>query len=307
MRDSRRTARIGRAGVLWIGLTLLYVGVLIILPFGGILAGALGRGLAVFFENITRPDTLEALTLSLSVTAASLVVSVVFGIAAAWLIAKFRFPGRDVILSLINLPLSISPVIVGLLFVVLLGKNSPIGGWLESMGARIIFAWPGLFLVTLFISFPYIVRELLPVLSELGNEDEEAAITLGASGAAMFLRVTLPNIRLALLYGITLSGARAIGEYGAVSVVSGLLRGRTVTLPIQVQIFYAEYMSGAAFASAVLFFVFGIITLISKFTLERKIRNLDQREDIQGVRGARAARSARGPQEARSPQGEIEA
>lgn len=282
MRDSRRAARIGRAGVLWIGLTLLYVGVFIILPFGGILAGALGRGLTVFFENITRPETLEALTLSLSVSAASLVVSVVFGIAAAWLIAKFRFPGREVILSMINLPLSISPVIVGLLFVVLLGKNSPIGGWLESMGARIIFAWPGLFLVTLFISFPYIVRELLPVLSELGNEDEEAAITLGASGAAMFLRVTLPNIRLALLYGITLSGARAIGEYGAVSVVSGLLRGRTVTLPIQVQIFYAEYMSGAAFASAVLFFVFGIITLVSKFTLETKIRNREQREGAQG-------------------------
>ena len=282
MRDSRRTARIGRAGVLWIGLTLLYVGVLIILPFGGILAGALGRGLTVFFENITRPETIEALTLSLSVSAASLVVSVVFGIAAAWLIAKFRFPGREVILSMINLPLSISPVIVGLLFVVLLGKNSPIGGWLESMGARIIFAWPGLFLVTLFISFPYIVRELLPVLSELGNEDEEAAITLGASGTAMFLRVTLPNIRLALLYGITLSGARAIGEYGAVSVVSGLLRGRTVTLPIQVQIFYAEYMSGAAFASAVLFFVFGIITLVSKFTLETKIRNREQREGAQG-------------------------
>ena len=304
VRGSRRAAGIGRAGVFPIGLTLLYVGVFIILPFGGILAGALGRGVTVFFENITRPETLEALTLSLSVTAASLVVSVVFGIAAAWLIAKFRFPGREVILSLINLPLSISPVIVGLLFVVLLGKNSPVGGWLESMGVRIIFAWPGLFLVTLFISFPYIVRELLPVLSELGNEDEEAAITLGASGAAMFLRVTLPNIRLALLYGITLSGARAIGEYGAVSVVSGLLRGRTVTLPVQVQIFYAEYMSGAAFSSAVLFFVFGIITLVSKFTLETKMKNLDQREDMQDVRGARAARRIQGLQKARSPQGE---
>ena len=304
VRGSRRAAGIGRAGVFPIGLTLLYVGVFIILPFGGILAGALGRGVTVFFENITRPETLEALTLSLSVTAASLVVSVVFGIAAAWLIAKFRFPGREVILSLINLPLSISPVIVGLLFVVLLGKNSPVGGWLESMGVRIIFAWPGLFLVTLFISFPYIVRELLPVLSELGNEDEEAAITLGASGAAMFLRVTLPNIRLALLYGITLSGARAIGEYGAVSVVSGLLRGRTVTLPVQVQIFYAEYMSGAAFSSAVLFFVFGIITLVSKFTLETKMKNLDQREDMQDVRGARAARRTQGLQKARSPQGE---
>ena len=307
MRDSRRAAGIGRAGFFPIGLTLLYVGVFIILPFGGILAGALRPGVTVFFENITRPETLEALTLSLSVTAASLVVSVIFGIAAAWLIAKFRFPGREVILSLINLPLSISPVIVGLLFVVLLGKNSPVGGWLESMGVRIIFAWPGLFLVTLFISFPYIVRELLPVLSELGNEDEEAAITLGASGAAMFLRVTLPNIRLALLYGITLSGARAIGEYGAVSVVSGLLRGRTVTLPVQVQIFYAEYMSGAAFASAVLFFVFGIITLASKFTLETKMKNLEQREDIQDVRGARAARSSQDPQKARSSQGEIEA
>ena len=278
MRDSRRAAGIGRAGVFPIGLTLLYVGVFIILPFGGILAGALGRGLTVFFENITRPETLEALTLSLSVTAASLVVSVVFGIAAAWLIAKFRFPARGIILSLINLPLSISPVIAGLLFVLLLGKNSAVGGWLESMGARIIFAWPGLFLATLFISFPYIARELLPVLIEMGNEDEEAALTLGASGAATFLRLTLPNIRLALLYGITLSGARAVGEYGAVSVVSGLLRGRTVTLPIQVQIFYAEYMSGAAFAAAVLFFVFGIITLVSKFTLETKIKTFEQRE-----------------------------
>lgn len=273
-----RSSRIGRAGGLGITLTVLYVGLFIILPFGGIIAGALKRGLAVFFENITRPETLEALTLSLSVTAASLLVSVVFGIAAAWLTAKFRFPARGIILSLINLPLSISPVIAGLLFVLLLGKNSPVGGWLESMGARIIFAWPGLFLATLFISFPYIARELLPVLIEMGNEDEEAALTLGASGAATFLRVTLPNIRLALLYGITLSGARAVGEYGAVSVVSGLLRGRTVTLPIQVQIFYAEYMSGAAFAAAVLFFVFGIITLVSKFTLETKIKNFEQRE-----------------------------
>ena len=273
-----RSLRIGRAGGLGIALTVFYVGVFIILPFGGIIAGALKRGLSVFFENITRPETLEALTLSLSVTAASLLVSVIFGIAAAWLTAKFRFPARGIILSMINLPLSISPVIVGLLFVVLLGKNSAVGGWLESMGVRIIFAWPGLFLATLFISFPYIVRELLPVLTELGNEDEEAALTLGASGAATFLRVTLPNIRLALLYGITLSGARALGEYGAVSVVSGLLRGRTVTLPIQVQIFYAEYMSGAAFAAAVLFFVFGIITLVSKFTLETRIKTFEQRE-----------------------------
>ncbi|MCG8480509.1 MAG: ABC transporter permease subunit, partial [Spirochaetales bacterium] len=198
-----------KSGIVGIALTVLYVGLLIVLPFGGIIAGALEGGLGAFARNVARRETLQALGLSASVTTAVLLVNVVFGVASAWLIAKFRFPGRTLILSLLNLPLSISPVIVGLLFILLLGRNSALGGLLESVGVRIIFAWPGLFLVTLFISFPYIVRELLPVLSDLGSEDEEAAITLGASGFATFFRVTVPNIRLALLYGITLAAARA--------------------------------------------------------------------------------------------------
>ena len=278
MHHPHRISAPSKSGIAAVALTMLYVGLFIVLPFGGIVAGALEGGIGALGRNLTRPETLEALGLSASVTTAVLLVNVVFGVAAAWLLAKFRFPGRAVILSLLNLPLSVSPVIVGLLFVLLLGRHTALGGLLESAGVRIIFAWPGLFLVTLFISFPYIVRELLPVLSDLGDEDEEAAITLGASGFATFFRVTLPNIRLALLYGITLAAARAVGEYGAVSVVSGLLRGRTVTLPIQVQIFYAEYMTGAAFTSASIFFVFGVITLLSKFALERRIKETARRE-----------------------------
>ena len=262
-------------------LTVVYLAVFIVLPFGGIVIGAVHSGMSVFIRNLTLPATGQALRLSISVTLAALLVNVVFGVAAAWLIAKFRFPGRELLRALLHLPLSISPVIVGLLFILMLGRNSRVGGWLESGGVQIIFAWPGLFLVTLFISFPYVVRELIPVFSALGNEDEEAAITLGASGLATFIRVTLPNIRFALLYGITLSAARAVGEYGAVSVVSGLLRGRTVTLPIQVQIFYAEYMSAAAFAAATIFFGFGVVTLISKALLEGKLRSVTATETEQ--------------------------
>lgn len=271
-----RRASLNIGGVL---IAVVYLGVFIVLPFGGIVVSAVRDGISTFAQNLARPETGEAVRLSISVTVAALLVNIVFGVAAAWLIARFRFPGRELLRSLLNLPLSISPVIVGLLFILMLGRNSRFGGWLESaIGVQVIFAWPGLFLVTLFISFPYVVRELLPVLSALGSEEEEAAIILGASGLATFIRVTLPNIRFALLYGITLSAARAVGEYGAVSVVSGLLRGRTVTLPIQVQIFYAEYMSGAAFAAATIFFGFGVITLISKTLLEGKLRDLPKPE-----------------------------
>lgn len=263
-------------------ITLIFLSLFIFLPFGGIAVQAFAGGIEKFFAALNQRDTASAFWLTVSVTLASLPITVIFGIAAAWLLTKFRFPGRNFILSLLNIPLSISPVIVGLLFIVFIGQNSPLGGFLESNGIKVIFAWPGLLLVTLFISFPYVVRELIPVLEASGNDDEEAAITLGASGAATFFRVILPKIRLALFYGITLSAARAVGEYGASAVVSGLLRGRTVTLPIQVQIFYNEYMTAAAFASATIFIFFGILTIITKRGLELRMRAAAKLEAAQG-------------------------
>lgn len=275
-RNGRRLTSLHGPRILGAGvngsIALLYLGVFIVLPFSGVVITAFREGFDGLLQSLGRADSLSALGLSMGLMLAALPINVIFGLAAAWLLARFRFPGRSLLLTLINLPLSLSPVIVGLIFVLLYGKNAALGGLLESAGIRIIFSWPGLLLTTIFVSFPYMVRELLPVLEDLGTEDEEAAMTLGANSWNTFWRVTLPNIRLALLYGITLSSARALGEFGATSVVSGLLRGRTVTLPIQVQIYYAEYMTTAAFSAAVVFLLFGLVTLIAKRSLELRMK-----------------------------------
>lgn len=253
--------------------TLLFLGIFVLIPAFSVLSTAFREGAAIAWEHMSSRDTLAALALSLKLCLGALAISAVFGTAAAWLLARFRFPGRRLMLSLINLPLSLSPVIVGLLFILLYGKNAALGSLLESAGIRIIFSWPGLLLVTTFLSFPYVVRELIPVLEQQGISEEEAALTLGANGFAMFWRISLPKIRTALMYGLTLSAARALGEYGAASVVSGLLRGRTVTLPIQVQIYYAEYMTTAAYASALIFLAFAVVTLALKSALERSLKS----------------------------------
>jgi sulfate transport system permease protein len=214
---------------------------------------------------------MSALRLTLITAAVTLVANLIFGLAASWLIAKFNFPGRNLLLSLIDLPFAVSPVISGMIFVLLFGAQ----GWFGSLsnhGIQIIFATPGVILATIFVTFPFIARELIPLMQEQGADEEEAAVQLGANGWQIFRRVTLPNIRWALIYGVVLANARAMGEFGAVSVVSGHIRGRTNTLPLQVEILYNEYNFSAAFAVASLLALLALVTLVAKAALEWRIR-----------------------------------
>jgi sulfate transport system permease protein len=250
-----------------IGISFSFVGVLILLPVIAVFVEALRKGVGFYFASITDPLALSALRLTLLTAAVTLVCNLVFGLAASWLIAKFSFPGRNLLLSLIDLPFAVSPVISGLVFVLLFGAQ----GWFGNRGVQIIFATPGVILATIFVTFPFIARELIPLMQEQGTEEEEAAVLLGANGWQTFRRVTLPNIRWALVYGIILANARAMGEFGAVSVVSGHIRGRTNTLPLHVEILYNEYNFAAAFAVASLLALLAVLTLIAKAILERKI------------------------------------
>ncbi len=243
-----------------------FVGVLILLPVIAVFTEALRRGLPFYLASISDPLALSALRLTLLTAAVSVTGNLVFGIVASWLIAKFSFPGRSLLLSLIDVPFAVSPVIAGMIFVLVFGAQ----GWFHT--TQIIFAPPGIILATIFVTFPFIARELIPLMQEQGSEEEEAAVLLGASGWQTFWRVTLPNIRWALVYGVVLANARSMGEFGAVSVVSGHIRGRTNTLPLHVEILYNEYNFSAAFAVASLLTLLAVVTLLAKAALEWRIR-----------------------------------
>jgi len=255
-----------------IGISVSFLALLILMPIAAVFTEALRKGVGFYLQSITDPLALAALRLTLLTAAVTLAANLVFGLAASWLIAKFDFPGRSLLLSLIDLPFAVSPVISGLIFILLFGANGWFGPALTARGIQIVFATPGVILATVFVTFPFIARELIPLMQEQGTEEEEAAILLGANGWQTFRSVTLPNIRWALVYGVVLANARAMGEFGAVSVVSGHIRGRTNTLPLHIEILYNEYNFAAAFAVASLLAFLALVTLAAKTALEWRIR-----------------------------------
>lgn len=240
----------------------------LLLPLAAVFYEALRKGVGTYFTSLVEPDALAAIKLTLLVAAIAVPANVVFGLAASWAIAKFEFPGKSILNTLIDLPFSVSPVISGLIYVLLFGAQGYLGPFLKSEGIQIIFAVPGIVLATIFVTFPFVARELVPLMQEQGTQDEEAALSLGASGWKTFFKVTLPNIRWALLYGVVLCNARAMGEFGAVSVVSGHIRGKTNTMPLHVEILYNEYNFAAAFAVASLLALLALVTLVIKVGLE---------------------------------------
>lgn len=255
---------------LLIGVALGFVVMFLIVPLFLVFEQALEKGFSVYWEAIREPDTFKAIQLTLITAAISVPLNLIFGIVAAWLISKFDFWGKNLLITLIDLPFAISPVISGLIFVLLFGLQGLLGPWLSSHNLKIIFAVPGIILATIFVTFPFVARELIPVMQSLGSEEEEAALVLGANGWQTFFRVTLPNIKWGLLYGVILCNARAMGEFGAVSVVSGHIRGQTNTIPLQVEILYNEYNFTAAFAVASLLALLALVTLIVKTIVEWK-------------------------------------
>ena len=258
--------------------TLVFLGLFLGLPLASVFAQALAGGSKVYFAALRDPDTVSAIKLTLLTAAVSVPLNVVFGIAAAWAIAKFEFRGKNLLLTLIDLPFAVSPVVSGLIFVLLLGRFTPLGGWLEAHNIKIIFAVPGIILATTFVTFPFVVREVLPVMQAQGMDEEQAARVLGATGAQIFWRVSLPNIKWGLLYGVILCNARAMGEFGAVSVVSGKIAGLTNTLPLQVESFNDSYNFTGAFAAASLLAMLGLVTLVIKSLIEWKTARRNENE-----------------------------
>ncbi|MET0173826.1 sulfate ABC transporter permease subunit CysW [Agrobacterium vaccinii] len=256
------------ARIVLIGLAFLFLALFLVLPLVAVFVEAFRKGIGSFWEAIVEQDALSAIRLTLLVAAISVPLNLVFGIAAAWSIAKFEFKGKAFLITLIDLPFSISPVISGLVYVILFSSHSVLGPFLKSYGIEILFAVPGIVLATIFVTFPFVARELIPLMQDQGTGDEEAAISLGASGWQTFWFVTLPNIKWGLLYGVLLCNARAMGEFGAVSVVSGHIRGETNTMPLHVEILYNEYNIGAAFAVATLLAGLALVTLVLKTILE---------------------------------------
>ena len=250
------------------GLVLLFLLLFLLLPLLAVFAEALRQGVGAYFAALIEPDALAAIRLTLLVAAIAVPANLVFGLCAAWAIAKFEFKGKSLLITLIDLPFSVSPVIAGLIYVLLFGAQGWFGPWLSAHHFKIIFAVPGIVLATIFVTFPFIARELIPLMTEQGTEDEEAALSLGASGWQTFFRVTLPNVKWGLLYGVLLCNARAMGEFGAVSVVSGHIRGLTNTMPLHVEILYNEYNFVAAFAVASLLALLALVTLVLKSFLE---------------------------------------
>ncbi|MFL9826655.1 sulfate ABC transporter permease subunit CysW [Rhodoplanes sp. SY1] len=251
-----------------VALTVGFLALFIVLPLVAVFAEAFRRGIDHYLQSFADPDTQAAIRLTLTVAAIAVPLNLVFGVAAAWAIAKFEFPGKSLLITLIDLPFSVSPVVSGLVFVLLFGAQGYFGKWLAAHDLQIIFAVPGIVLATVFVTFPFVARELIPLMQEQGTAEEEAALTLGASGFRTFLTVTLPNVKWALLYGVLLCNARAMGEFGAVSVVSGHVRGLTNTMPLHVEILYNEYNFVAAFAVASLLAGLALVTLLAKSVLE---------------------------------------
>ncbi|POR55314.1 sulfate ABC transporter permease subunit CysW [Bosea psychrotolerans] len=270
--QKRDTRRVRGEGVVvqavLITISLAFLALFLLLPLVSVFVEAGARGWTAYMAAVTEPDAVAAIHLTLLVAGIAVPFNVVVGIAAAWAIAKFAFRGKNLLISLIDLPFSVSPVISGLVFVLLFGAQGYFGAWLKAHDVQIIFALPGLVLATVFVTFPFVARELIPHMQSLGSADEEAALTLGASGWRTFLTITLPNVKWSLFYGVLLCNARAMGEFGAVAVVSGKIRGLTNTMPLHVEILYNEYMSAAAFAVASLLAGLALVTLALKTLLE---------------------------------------
>ncbi len=256
---------------LLIAVALGFLTLFLFVPLAAVFTEALKRGWDTYLESIRDPDALSAIKLTLIAAGISVPLNLVFGVAAAWCIAKFEFRGKSILLTLIDLPFSVSPVIAGLIYVLLFGAQGWFGEWLAEHDIKILFAVPGIVLATIFITFPFVARELIPLMQQQGTEEEEAALVLGASGWSTFFRVTLPNIKWGLLYGVILCNARAMGEFGAVSVVSGHIRGETNTMPLQVEILYNEYNFTAAFAIASLLALLALVTLAVKSLIEWRL------------------------------------
>ncbi|WP_340621111.1 sulfate/thiosulfate ABC transporter permease CysW [Xenorhabdus siamensis] len=265
-----------RSSINWGKWVLISTGIivsvlLLVIPIAWIFLTAFSQGFDVLSLNLIDPDMLHAIWLTVLIALITVPINLVFGVVTAWLVTRFQFPGRQLLLTLIDIPFAVSPVVAGLLYLLFYGSNGWMGEWLGAYDIQLMFSWPGMVLVTVFVTCPFVVRELVPVMLSQGNQEDEAAILLGASGWKMFWRVTLPNIRWALLYGIVLTNARAIGEFGAVSVVSGAIRGETYTLPLQVELLYQDYNTVGAFVAAALLAVMAIITLIVKSALQWRL------------------------------------
>lgn len=258
--------------IILILISVLFLFTLVGLPVLVVFVEAFSKGLHSYLDSISQDDALSAIKLTLIVAAIAVPLNTVFGVLASWAIAKFDFFGKSFLTSLIDLPFSVSPVISGLIYVILFGANSIFGHWLAEHNIQMIFAIPGLVIATMFVTFPFVARELIPLMQDQGSEQEEAAILLGASGLQIFFRITLPNIKWGLLYGVLLCNARAMGEFGAVSVVSGHIRGQTNTIPLHVEILYNEYNFAAAFAVASILTILALVTLVIKRTIEVKTK-----------------------------------
>ena len=266
---------------LLIGIALLFLAVMLVIPLAAVFAEALKGGWRLYLASLSDPEALSAVKLTLITAAIVVPVNAVLGVAMAWLLTRFDFRGKQLLTTLLDLPFSVSPVVAGLMFVLLFGAHTALGGWLEAQGIQIIFAIPGIILATLFVTFPFVAREIIPLMQAQGDSEEQAALILGASGWQMFWRVTLPNIKWALLYGIILTNARAMGEFGAVSVVSGHIRGETNTIPLLVEIFYNEYNFVGAFALSSILALLAIATLAIQDILtkiQRKKHRAAERE-----------------------------
>jgi sulfate transport system permease protein len=255
------------------GLALAFATLFLVLPLVAVFLNALHDGIAVYWQAITAPDARSALWLSVLTAAIAVPLTTLFGIAASWCVAKYRFRGRRLLVSLIDVPFSVSPVVAGLIFVLLFGAQGLFGPWLQRHDLQVIFAVPGIVLATIFVTFPFVARELLPVMQAAGNEEEEAAIMLGAGGFTVFRRITLPKVKWGLIYGVILCNARAFGEFGAVSVVSGHIRGLTNTLPLHIEILYNDYQTAAAFAVASLLAALALVTLVVKSLVEWRLHH----------------------------------
>jgi len=254
-----------------IGIALLFLALIVLLPMAAVIAEAFRKGWQAYVDALAEPDAMSALKLTLITALIAVPLNTVFGLSAAWAITKFKFRGKNLLVTLIDLPFAVSPVVSGLIYVLLFGAQGLLGPWLDKHDIDIIFATPGIVLATMFVTFPFVARELIPLMETQGVADEEAAVSLGAKGWRVFFKVTLPNIKWGLLYGMILCNARAMGEFGAVSVVSGHIRGETNTLPLHIEILYNEYQFSASFAVASLLMVLAIVTLVAKSILEGRI------------------------------------
>lgn len=273
MSDIMQQCSVDRRKIDWVKWGLILTGgvlsiLFLVVPIAWIFMTAFSKGIEIFTENLLDSDMLHAVWLTVLIALITVPVNMLFGVSMAWLVTRFRFPGRQLLMTLIDIPFAVSPVVAGLLYLLFYGSNGWAGQWLSQFDIQLMFSWPGMVLVTVFVTCPFVVRELVPVMMSQGSQEDEAAVLLGASGWKMFWRVTLPNIRWALLYGVVLTNARAIGEFGAVSVVSGAIRGETYSLPLQVELLHQDYNTVGAFTAAALLAMMAIFTLMFKSALQ---------------------------------------